>query len=128
MRNYARTWKHSVWGKSSLSIAKAAEVMAITRILPRLGFTNLVHISKLSRYVPFDVVGTWKGARVLVDVTTCVGKGGPYLSSAISLAEALRVTLFILFVKPDLKSFALKPVKRGHDPYCSLSDLEMLRD
>lgn len=95
----------------------------MTKILPKIGFTDLANIAALRRLVPFDIVGTLGGERVLVDVTTGCYKGGKYLESAISFAGALRMKLFILFVKPDLRQFALKPALAGHGVYCSFRDL-----
>jgi len=127
VRQYEVSWKHALWGLSSPRIAKRAEVVAVTSILPKIGFTDLVNVAASRRYVPFDVVGTFGGSRVLVDVTTGCWKGGKYLESASSFAGALGMKLFILFVKPDLRRFALKPVDKGRGIYCSLHDLRALR-
>ena len=120
--------KRAVWGASSPEIARTAEILAATKILPRIGFTDLVYVAAMRRLVPFDIVGTLDSQRTLIDVTTGWWKGGRYLESAISLAEALRMKIFILFVKPDLRHFALKLAEKGGGVYCSLKDLRTLRE
>lgn len=103
-----------------------AETFALTRILPQIGFSELVHVSAFRRLVPFDIIGTFEAKRTLIDVTTCCHKGGHYLDAAISLANALGMDLLILFVKPDFKQFALKAPLEGHEAYCSNRDLKMV--
>ncbi len=106
INEYVRKRKLAIWGESNSEIALEAENIALDRILPRLGFTDLYHASSVNRFVPFDVVATRKGERVLIDVTTCVSKS-LRKKPELSIAEALRMPLYILFVKPDLSKYQL---------------------
>ncbi len=120
---YANARRHRIWGASSPAIAKRAEMLAFSGILPNLGFTELYDVTSIRRIFPFDVIGTYGGERVVVDVTTSVGKSGPAYKSAIGLIDALRLKLFVLFVKPDLSAYALKPANGVHGLHCSQRDL-----
>lgn len=126
IRQYAASWKYKVWGKSNKDVAKRAEEIAANGILPGLGLSRVVHVSKLRRLVPFDIVGMTNGERVLVDVTTSYCKSGPYYKTAVSLANALGMKLFVLFVKPDLSQFAMKPASKARGAYCSTRDLQAI--
>ena len=123
MREYVKARKARVWGESGPELAKRAEELAVEKILPQLGFSDLYHASKVRRFVPFDIVGTLDGERVLVDVTTAIGKSGPMYMSAAGFAEALRMKLYVLFVKPDLSHCAQKLASMEHGLHCSLKDL-----
>ena len=82
--------------------------------MPRLGFSNIYDVTAIRRFVPFDFVATHPGGeRVLVDVTTGMVKSGQYHRSALSLANALRMRLFVLFVKPDLSSYCIRDSTKG---------------
>ena len=71
-----------------------------------LGFTKLCHASTISHFFPFDFVATYKSKRVLVDVTTGVSKDLTH-TGQYSLAEALKMPIFVLFVKPDFSKYQL---------------------
>ena len=101
-----------------------AENLAAEKILPQLGFSRLVHISAFWKLFPFDIVGTLERKKTLVDVTTCMSKSGTRLSTAAALATALGMRFFVLFIRPNLKQFALKEVEKGRGVYCSPHDLE----
>lgn len=126
VRQNATSWKDRTWGRSGPQIAKRAEVIAETAILPKIGFTELINIAAFRRLVPFDIVGTLGSKRALVDVTTGNWKGGKYLKTASALADALGLPFYVLFVKPNMHHFALKPVEKGRGVYCSLDDLTVL--
>jgi hypothetical protein len=97
-----------IWGKSSRHIAKDAETIAIMKIIPRLGFREINHLSAINRFFPFDIVATLKGERVFIDVTTSLSK---VIRRQKAIADALRMRVFILFVKPDLTSYFLTSVE-----------------
>lgn len=110
----ARRWKIRNWGASDAEIAKRAEQLAFERILPKLGFTDIYDVTAVRRYVPFDFVATNPdGERVLIDVTTGMTKSGHYHRSGVSLVNALRMRLYVLFVKPDLSSYSLRDSTKG---------------
>ncbi len=81
--------------------------------MPGLGFTELYDVTKFRRFVPFDFVATYRGERVLVDVTTGVTKSGPNLKSANRLATALRMKLFLVFIKPDFSAYYVRDASEG---------------
>jgi hypothetical protein len=97
-----------VWGKSSRRIAKDAETFAILKIIPRLGFSEINHLSAINRFFPFDIVATLNDERVFIDVTTSLSK---VIRRQKAVADALRMRVFVLFVKPDLASYLLTSVE-----------------
>jgi hypothetical protein len=84
-----------------------AEIPAIMRILPKLGFRDIYHLSAGSRFFPFDVVATTNNERVFIDVSTSESK---VIRRQKEIADALRMKTFVLFVKPDSTSHLLTPV------------------
>jgi hypothetical protein len=100
IRDYARERKHRIWGESKRLIAAEAERIAASRVLPKLGFSEICHLSTLNRFFSFGLTASFKGERVLVDVTTGIAKS---LRLHASMASALRLRFFILFVSLDLK-------------------------
>ncbi len=105
---YTKERRLRIWGKSNMRIAKDAETLAITRILPQLGFRDIYHLSATNRFFPFDVVATSNNERVFIDVSTSTSK---VIRRQKEIADALRMKTFILFVKPDLTSYLLTPVE-----------------
>lgn len=106
VKELTKAWKERNWGESSPEIALRAEKFAMETILPKLGFTELYHASAIKRFVPFDLIATYKGQRVLIDVTTGVSKT-LVKSYQQSFADALRMPLYYLFVKPDFSKYQL---------------------
>jgi hypothetical protein len=94
------------WGESTREIASTAEVFAIEKILPKLGFSELYHASSFNRFVPFDTIATYGMQRVLIDVTTGASKSVMH-NFAHPIAEALRLPLYILFIRPDFSKYQL---------------------
>ena len=105
---YTKERRLRIWGKSSQRIAKDAEAFAIMKIIPRLGFCEINHLSAINRFFPFDIVATFKDERVFIDVTTSLSK---VIRRQKAIADALRMRVFILFVKPDLTSYFLTSVE-----------------
>jgi len=122
MKAYIRARRLQIWGSSTKEIATKAEILAIERILPRLGFSELFHASALKRYVPFDIVASLDGKRVLIDVTTGVSKS--VVANAQQLfADALRMPMYVLFVKPDLSKYQLKLYEGSKTVQMHVADL-----
>jgi hypothetical protein len=117
-----RARKARVWGESSPEVAFRAERLAMEQVLPKLGFTELYHASLVNRFVPFDVVATYNRRRVLVDVTTAISKCVS-LKRQQSLAEALRMPLYVLFVKPDLTRYQLRSCDGSRSIQAHLAEL-----
>ncbi len=106
MKEYAKVRRIKVWGESSSEIASGAEKFAMESILPKLGFTELYHASAINSFVPFDIIATYQGHRVLIDVTTGVSKAIAQNAQQ-AFAEALRMPIYVLFVKPDFTKYQL---------------------
>jgi hypothetical protein len=106
VRDHASEREKRIWGVSNSSIADRAEKFAKQKLLPMLGFTKLCHASTINHFFPFDFVAAYKTRRVLVDVTTGVSKELTRTGQN-SLAEALRMPIFVLFVKPDFSKYQL---------------------
>jgi hypothetical protein len=100
VNEYQRTRKLKNWGTSTPEIASRAETLAIEKILPKLGFCDFFHASALNRFVPFDIIATLDGQGVLIDVTTGVSKSVMHKFGR-SIAKALGMPLYVLFIKPD---------------------------
>jgi hypothetical protein len=79
--------------------------------LPKEGFKEIYHASIVNRFFPFDVVATLDSQRVLIDVTTGMSKSIVRTGQQ-QLADALRMPLYILFVKPDFSKYQLKACPR----------------
>ena len=86
-------------------IAARAENLAVLKILPAIGFSGIFHLSSAMRLFPFDIVASLKGERVPIDVTTGLTKS---LRIHRIIASALGMSLYVLFIKPDLRCFYLK--------------------
>lgn len=104
IRDYVRERKQRIWGKSDRLIAIEAEKLAVSRILPGLGFSEISHLSNLNSFFPFDIVATFHGEKVLVEVTTGMAKT---LSRQRIIANALGMSIIVLFISPDLRLFFL---------------------
>ncbi len=111
-----------IWGESSPEIALKAEKFSMERILPKLGFTELYHASAIRRYVPFDLIATYKGRRILIDVTTGVTKT-LVKNFQQTFADALRMPIYILFVKPDFSKYQLTLSQGSKTVQMHLSEL-----
>jgi hypothetical protein len=117
VNEYQRTRKLKNWGSSTPEVARAAEIFAVERLLPQLGFSDFYHASAHNRFVPFDVVATCNGQRVLIDVTTGVSKA-PMQNFAFPLAEALK-----MFIRPDFSKYQLTRYSGGRTVQMHLSEL-----
>jgi hypothetical protein len=96
---YARERKLRIWGRSNLEIAVKAERLAARDILPLLGFSEIYHVSPIHQSFPFDIIASYQGERILLDVTTGMEES---IIHQKRIARALRMRFLILFVKPDL--------------------------
>lgn len=112
LRAYSRHRYHKVWGRSNRRRGYEAEKLAVEIILPKLGFAEICHVTPIRKMIPFDIVATYKGQRVIIDVTTGRCKATTF-KSAIELAVALRLHFFILFVKPDFSAYMLREALSG---------------
>jgi hypothetical protein len=97
-----------ILGKSSRQIAKEAETFAIAKILPRLGFCEINHLSAINKFFPFDIIAILNGERVFIDVTTTWSK---MIRRQRAIVDAIRMRVFILFIKPDLASYHITPAE-----------------
>lgn len=108
LNQYARERYLSKWGKSDKETALKAEKFAFSKLLPNLGFTEIYDVPEIRRFVPFDFIATYQRRRVLIDVTTGVSKAIAHNSQQ-SFADALRMPLYVLFIKPDFAKYQLVP-------------------
>ena len=111
LRAYSRQRKLRVWGISSPAIGHSAELFALQKLLPLLGFTEIVWVSPIRRFIPFDFVATLRGNRVLVDVTTTMSRSGA--RSSRELAKALRMPFLRVFIKPDFTGYTVRDAFEG---------------
>jgi len=122
VNEYQRTRKLKNWGSSTPEVARTAEIFAVESLLPRLGFSDFYHASAHNRFIPFDVVATCDGQRVLIDVTTGVSKP-PMQNFAFPLAEALKMPYYILFIRPDFSKYQLTRYSGGRTVQMHPSEL-----
>lgn len=113
LRAYEKQRRYKIWGTSNRETGNIAELFAMRRLLPSLGFTNIFHASSDRRFVPFDFVATFQGDRVLVDVTTGMRKSGGYSKTGIMVANALHMRLIRVFIKPDFTGFMVRDASEG---------------
>ena len=113
LRGYSRRWRHGVWGASSRRIGAAAELYALKKLLPLLGYKDIFHVSPIRRFVPFDFVATREGTRFLIDVTTSMNRGGAWNRTALELAKALRMPFVRVFIKPDFTGYMVRDAFDG---------------
>jgi hypothetical protein len=125
IRSYQKSRYARTWGKSSREIGTAAEIFAADRLLPTLGFTEIVNVTAYHRFIPFDIVATHNSRRVLIDVTTGQTKFGHHSAMHRAMADALRMPLLILFIKPDFKFYCLK-LANQNSLYAKLSELRTI--
>ena len=106
-------------------LADSAEQLALETVLPRLGFREIYHISKVHGFFPFDFVASHKQyeGRVLVEVTTTLTKP---LTRLQKIANALRMRLFVLFIRPDLKAYQLVDVSDFKHRFVSVRKSEIV--
>ena len=126
LREYAKAYKLRVWGKSSPEVGLGAELLALERILPSLGFGDIFHASRAYRFSPFDFIATFEGRRTLVDVTTCNSRSGAPYRKRKQLADALGMRLFVLFVRPNMSGFVLKTATENGTVSCNQKELVKL--
>jgi len=122
VNEYQRTRRLKNWGSSTPEVARAAEIFAVGKLLPLLGFSDFYHASAHNRFVPFDVVATCNGKRVLIDVTTGVSKS-PMQNFTFPLAEALKMPYYILFIRPDFSKYQLTRYSGSGTVQVHLSEL-----
>jgi hypothetical protein len=101
---YARERKLTIRGRSNRKIAIKAQRLAAHKILPLLGFSEIYHVSSVHWSFPFDIIATYHGERILLDVTTRTEKS---IIRQKKIAGALRMRFLILFVKPDPMTYYL---------------------
>jgi hypothetical protein len=113
LNQYARERYLSTWGISNKETAVRAEKFAFSKLFPSLGFDEIYDVTEVRRCVPFDFVATYRGSRILVDVTTARSKSGYYRRTAVMLANALRMKLLIVFIRPDLSAYVIRDASEG---------------
>jgi len=126
LREYAKAYKLRVWGESSPEVGLRGELVALEKILPPLGFSDIFHASRAYRSSPFDFIATFEGRRTLVDVTTCNSKSGAPYKKRKQFAKALGMSLFVLFVRPNMSGFVLKVATEKDTVSCNQKELVKL--
>jgi hypothetical protein len=101
------------WLKAVKAIKLRYKPIRTTEVL----FPKPYNMVQIRRFVPFDLVATYKSERVLIDGTTRRCKSGYHAKTAIEFAKALRMRLFILFIKPD---FSMCHIRDAADGYHSM--------
>jgi len=115
-RRYERAWYQRTWGvrlstyKDMKERGIKSEELAKNTILPKLGFTNIIHLSAINRYSPSDFYAEKNNKKYFIEVTTNISKCVPLASL---LAELLDLNFYVLGIKPDFSAFLLKEVPLG---------------
>ena len=114
--------KKRLWGVSNRLVADRAEELAMQTTLPKSEFTGLAYAPAINQFFPFDLMATYKDRRVLIDVNTRVGRM-PAWTGQDSLTEALKMSIFVLFVKPDFSKYQLTPADGSKTTQMHVSEL-----
>jgi hypothetical protein len=100
------------WGYSSPKIAVQAEVIATDRILPALGFDNIIHLPSRNCRMLYDILAEKEGIKYGISVTTS------YMyrlrDSQRAIANFFGLKHVVLFVKPSLNHYRLLNVNKNH--------------
>lgn len=96
--------------KYAIPFGRKAEKRAMIKILPKLGFKNIINFTNWSSQFYIDFVAFYKGKRVLIDATI---KLTAWIPGKIKLANALGMDLFIIHVSPSGKLFWLKKIPKN---------------
>lgn len=107
------------WGKIGVkgNYRKATEYIeefVIEKALPKEGYTNIVWLTKLNTFFPFDIKADKNGVPTLFEVTGNIHHppGCRY-----KLAEALGFKAYYVFVKPNLSKYFIIPIKDTKDTW-----------
>jgi hypothetical protein len=133
-RRYAKTWYAKHWKKSRISrhdvnecrrFGRTAEELA-EQMLPKLGFGNIVHVSKYHAYIPMDFYAEKDGKKCIIEVTTVNSK---CLQHSNMLAELFNARLFVLCIKPDFSTYLLREIPYGKSStYINVKDMKKMEN
>lgn len=107
------------WGYTNKNIAKKAEILAVTKILPSLGFENTLYLPELNCGMMFyDVLCEKDGVKYGVQVRT--GILSSLKKKQRQVADFFGIVYVVLFVKPTLDYFRLmKPNSKNYSAIVS---------
>lgn len=94
------------WGKSNYEIGKQAEVLAVEKILPSLGFSNILYLPDLGCRIFFDILAKKDGVKYGIQVKTQI-LAGLRSRRQRPIYDFLGLPCLILFVKPSLDYYRL---------------------
>ena len=101
-RRRREIWRGGI--KSSKKISAKAEKLVAEKILPKLGFSNIIHLGDQS---PFDILAERNSKKFVVEVTTFYGQLHKN-KKAFEILKFFRPNLAVVFITPNLKSYVFK--------------------
>jgi hypothetical protein len=111
------------WGYSNYKIGKAAEILAAHKILPSLGFSNIIHVSGRNCHLFFDIFAKKDNIKYGIQVTTRIIVGLRSKRQKL-VYDFLGLPCLILFVKPTLDYYRL--IKASKNYYAMISSRDGL--
>jgi hypothetical protein len=107
---FERFIRDEVWGRAvgrlvtpqeSYEAGRIFEEYAVDHILPHEGYEDIIWLSKNSRSFPIDVVATSNGKRILIEVSSDVGKP---MAKKMWFVTAMQMPVQILHIAPKDRS------------------------
>jgi hypothetical protein len=104
-------WTQDVWYGRQRDLLDAIDARARGRdmediaarsVLPKLGFSNVVHLADILFNSPFDFVADRGSQRVSIDITT---KWQKRVDAKAPLSHALGLPLFVVMISPRAPQF-----------------------
>lgn len=110
---------HEIWGytdRSDFKKIKEAEVFVAESLLPRLGFSNILHCWPIwGNSFPFDIIAEYEGSLAGIDVALSFRK--MIKPSHVEFMERFSVNGFLCHLRPDYSWFCLKKIE-GRSSTC----------
>lgn len=105
----------SDWGYSNLKIAKKAELLAVNKILPSLGFSNIIHLQSRKCKMFYDILAEKDGKKYGIQVKTTYQS---FLKKKQrQVADFFGLVYLVLFVKPTLDYYLLVQASKKYGAF-----------
>jgi predicted nucleic acid-binding Zn ribbon protein len=105
---------HKIWGDAGYLIkcndpkVLQSELFVANQVLPKHGFTDIIHARQIAEYFPVDILCKKDGKICLVEVTLAIKK--QVKPTLIPFIKFLDARYFVCHVKPDFSLFFIKEV------------------
>lgn len=121
IRRIAHLWRNGVpkWTTVQERRKNGAigEELAL-KMLPKLGFSNILPVAEAFRSAPFDFLAEKNGIKYGIDATTHHTKSSNARHMMLKMMNWLGLKMLYIFISPDFKTYVLK---ESHSLACRLS-------